>query len=92
MGTTKIDAYLGDKSLRKQMRDLWPEQHNRLALSNPRFARHLKEEAEGKIRELTKQLQLSETYYNYFDYHYRNEIRMMKETVNDCNDLCDFID
>jgi hypothetical protein len=88
----KINAYLGDKSLRKQMIGLGVEQYSRLWLRNPRLARRMEEEAEDKRRDLTKQLQLSQTYYNYFDRHYINERRLIKEKIKDCNDECDFID
>jgi hypothetical protein len=88
----QMDAYLGDKSLRKQMIGLGVAQHSSLWLSNPRIARRMEEEAEDKRRDLTKQLQLSQTYYNYFNRHYINEMRLMKESINDSSDECDFID
>jgi hypothetical protein len=81
----QMGAYLKDKSLRREMSNFEPAGYRSFGFKHQRLAGRMKEQ-------LTKQLQLSETYYNYFDYHYRNEIRMMKESVNDCNDLCDFID
>jgi hypothetical protein len=87
-----IDAYLGDKSLRKQMIGLGVGQYSSLWLKDPRLARRMEEEAEDKRRDLTKQLQLSQAYYNYFHKHYINEVRLMKESINDSSDECDFID
>ena len=87
-----IDIYKKDKSLKKQMVGLDPPQHSRLWLSNPRIARYMEQEAQDKRRELTKQVQLSNLHYQYFDWHYRHHIRLMRERTNDCNDMCDFID
>ena len=84
----QIDGYLKDKSLRKLMRDLVPARNYHHVLNSPDLVRI----REFSKRELTKQLQLSETDYNHFDWHYDNDIRLMKERINDCNDECDFID
>ena len=70
------------------MRDLVPARNYHHALNNPDLVRI----REFSKRELTKQLQLSETYYNYIDHHYITEMRLVKERENDCNDECDFID
>jgi hypothetical protein len=83
----QMDAYLKDKSLRKQIGDLVPFQNYR-RFNTPDLV-HCREFSR---RELTKQLQLCERDYNYFDWQYSNEKRLLNESINDCNDECDFID
>ena len=70
------------------MSDLVPSRNYHYVLNNPDLVRC----REFTKRELTKQLQLSDSYYHYFDYYYDINMRLMKEKINDCNDGCDFID
>ena len=80
-----IDAYLRDKSLKKQISGLTSDSYRSFEFKNQGLALRMRET-------LTKQLHLNEVYYYNFDSHYINEIRLMKESIDGCNDECDFID
>ena len=89
---TQMGAYQKDKLLKNQMLGLNVPQYDRLWLRNPRVARLREVEAENKRRELTTQLQLSVAYYNYVDWFYIREMTLMKDSMDDSSDECDFID